>query len=43
MAIAKIEYKFIEIFSLYDGTKAGFPHRIFEYVKLKRGSIYAIP
>lgn len=67
------EYKFIEVFSLYDGTKAGFPlmvkrapkkgptvflvgvlhgeevigieviHRIFEYVRLKKGSLYAIP
>ncbi|PJE69538.1 MAG: hypothetical protein COU98_01530 [Candidatus Staskawiczbacteria bacterium CG10_big_fil_rev_8_21_14_0_10_38_10] len=69
----KNEYKFIEAFSLYDGTKAGFPlmikkspkkgpvvflagvlhgeevigieviHRIFENIKLKRGTLYAIP
>jgi predicted deacylase len=73
MARAKIEHKFVEIFSLYDGTKAGFPlmvkraplpgpkvflvgvlhgeevigieliHRVFDYVKIKRGTIYAIP
>lgn len=73
MAKAKIECRFVEIFNLYNGTKAGFPlmikkaplsgpkiflvgvihgeevigieliHRIFKYVKLKRGSIYAIP